>query len=361
MSNAIRIRRDENRLPPAVIFSCLISCYAVGLWGYLLYLLCSTLLAWQIPLAFCCAAVLLLSFWSFAGLIIETGLIVSLVRHSRIENYFAAEREYIRFTQLWRALPIRQGGRLGLTYSNLSLVLMSQGKYEQAEPVLREAVRLVEQDRRLKHSYLMAIALNNLAAVLCHAKKFEESETLSKRALFIFEQKSGSTCGSAFALLNLGSICVQTDRFAESEQHLERARLFLENTRKPFLVMPSSVEQAKVSVVLSYALLRCEQGRMDEARSLCDTLLAEKNSRYLRSTALEKMSLISRRLIDAGDKATAEKVLEHAYMIGQKQPQHLHTEEMLDTYALLLTQTNRADEIADMRRWIRPVMLPAVI
>ena len=69
---------------------------------------------------------------------------------------------------------------------------MSQGKYEQAEPVLREAVRLVEQDRRLKHSYLMAIALNNLAAVLCHAKKFEESEALSKRAPFYLRTKERS-------------------------------------------------------------------------------------------------------------------------------------------------------------------------
>ena len=385
MSAALMKKKQGNGLPAIVVVCCALSVYIVLLSGCLVVQIVTSLLALQFIMSFYYLCLLALVAWGFTGIVIQTGLTIDLLRSIRKQDYFTAERKYLRFIRLWTLLPIRKGGQLGLAYSNLAYVRIEQGKYEEAEPVLREAVKLFETDRRLSRNYVMPIIINNLAVVLASTKQYPEAEQLSKRALSIFEARSPGTCAPAFALLNLGviclwqhmlmeanpayraeminlgAVCLGQNRIDEADRYLDRAKLLLETAKKPLAIIPQSFEFAYSTCLLNFALLRFAQGRSDDALYYCKQLMAPDKVCFLTVNSLEAMAKLADNFLAIGNTSMAEQVLEQTYLIGQRQPDHRHTAQLLDTYAALLTDTGRGSEVADMRRWIRPIIMPAVV
>lgn len=361
-TNVLSAPAPETRgIPPALMLSCFVSCYVIGLWVYAAALLARALMTFDPLLGIHSTIILLILTWGFGGIVMESYLAVRLVKEMRRHNYFAVEKSYARAIRLWTSLPIRRAGRLGLAYSNLALMRLLQGKFDQAEQPLRESVRLLESDERLSKHYSMAIAVNNLAVVLVHCGELDEAEKLSKRALSIYQEKTKSTSGAAFPLINLAAICLRQKRLEQAEQHLDRAQFLLDYNKKPFLILKDSISHAKTACQLNIAYLRCEQGRIPEARDICEDLLNSEHAEHLRTSSLETIARICQHLIDNDEFGLAERILEHAYAIGRSQPDHAHTALLLDAYASLLSRTGRTDEVQDMRRWIRPVLLPAAV
>ena len=89
--------------------------------------------------------------------------------------------------------------RLGLTdhpdtamsLNNLAMLYQIQGKYLEAEPLLRRALEIYEQQLGADHPDT-AMSLNNLAMLYQTQGKYLEAEPLLRRALEIYEQVLGA-------------------------------------------------------------------------------------------------------------------------------------------------------------------------
>jgi tetratricopeptide (TPR) repeat protein len=149
----------------------------------------------------------------------------------------------------WNAL-LRQVGEL-----------YQQDRYEEAEPIAKEALHLAEanfsaQDLRL------AASLNNMGLLYKAQYRYAKAEPLYQRALVILEKSFGSNHPEvATSLNNLGELYRAQGRYAEAEPLYQRALVILEK----------SFGSDHLNVALSLnnlGLLYNSQGRYNEAESL---------------------------------------------------------------------------------------------
>ena len=97
------------------------------------------------------------------------------------------------------------------TLNNLAGLLESQGKYEEAEPLYRRALKIYEKALGPDHPSV-ATTLNNLATLYKSQGKYEEAEPLYRRALKIIKEKLGEnhpnyrTCMMNFLSMDLKTI-----------------------------------------------------------------------------------------------------------------------------------------------------------
>jgi tetratricopeptide (TPR) repeat protein len=111
----------------------------------------------------------------------------------------------------------------GRLLSQLGILFGSEGRYEEAEPLLRRVLAINEENLGSRHS-VVAICLNNLASLLEKTGRPREAEQLMLRSLAIDEQNFGREDVSvASRLSNLGVLLNNTDRMSEDEPLLRRA------------------------------------------------------------------------------------------------------------------------------------------
>ena len=102
--------------------------------------------------------------------------------------------------------------RRAITRANLGTALSQLGRYVEAEPVLREAVRLFEQARGADDPGV-ASALQPLAGTLIFNRKYAEAEQMARRAVAINEKEFGRTNPATFSALRmLTSAMVESGR-----------------------------------------------------------------------------------------------------------------------------------------------------
>jgi len=320
-------------------------------------LACITL---QPSLAAWCFAYLCFSTWALGGIVIESVLAFQLMRFLHARNYAAMEMIYARAAARWQALPLRKGGRFGLVCSNMALMQIMQGKYDDAEPNLRQAIMLIEKDRRFRNHYVLAVPILNLASVFAARVQYEEAEELAKRALEIAEKgKAKNISIAAFPLSLLGRVYLKQKRLDEAETCLTQAQNLLLNVNAPFLVLRESIESGKISCLLGLAILRGEQSRRKDCIELSIALgdtLAQDN-RSLSVSEVEGIAELAKILMGYDEQKLAEHLLEHAYAVASHQSDHPNTSLLQTVYSDLLNATGRALEIPDMRRWVRPVLM----
>jgi eukaryotic-like serine/threonine-protein kinase len=108
------------------------------------------------------------------------------------------------------------------TLSTLGLLAMRiDGKYEEAESLLLEAVSLAPRLKG-KDRALVAHALNFLAALYSDRGDYQQAETVARRALDEFQRMGGSERSEvADTEINLGSILRTRGQYAEAEPFLQ--------------------------------------------------------------------------------------------------------------------------------------------
>jgi len=306
-------------------------------------------------------AIFLFMGWRYGGILIETYLALNLVKQFQTRNYGATELSYHKMLQLWHLLPIRKGASVALAYSNFGLVRLLQGKFDAAEAPLRESVRLMESDRRAKKHFLSAIPINNLAIVCARTGNLDEAESLATRALKIYEnhKKTKTTCGPAFPLIVLGWVHEERGKFLEAEECFERAYSLLSHEKSPAVILKESIEQARITCKLNLAYLYLMLAKQAQAEELCAELLHELSvsDEFFTVNGLRGINHLVPKLIENNQTALAEQLLEHAYFVARHHPDHPDAKILLNTYASLLETSGRTAEIADLNRWVRPVLL----
>ncbi|ELT94835.1 hypothetical protein CAPTEDRAFT_210732 [Capitella teleta] len=148
----------------------------------------------------------------------------------------------------------------------LALVYRDQGKYKEAANLLNDALGIREKTLGPDHP-AVAATLNNLAVLYGKRGKYKEAEPLCKRALLIREKVLGKDHPDvAKQLNNLALLCQNQGKYEEVEQYYQRALEIYETK-----LGPDDPNVAKTKNNLASAYLK--QGKYKQAESLYKEVL----------------------------------------------------------------------------------------
>ncbi|KAJ3591230.1 hypothetical protein NHX12_009176, partial [Muraenolepis orangiensis] len=132
----------------------------------------------------------------------------------------------------------------------LALVYRDQNKYKEAANLLNDALEIREKTLGLDHP-AVAATLNNLAVLYGKRGKYKEAEPLCKRALEIREKVLGTEHPDvAKQLNNLALLCQNQGKYQEVEQYYERALHIYQNRLGPD---DANVAKTKNNLILTRA------------------------------------------------------------------------------------------------------------
>ncbi len=147
-------------------------------------------------------------------------------------DYTAAEECYVRAAAITEAIEDNSknyeddedAARLRLqSLNNLGRIHRAQGRYAQAEPVIRRALSFTERTFGAE-SLEMSGALNDLGMLGKFAGWFDEAADCYRRALAILEKHYGEDCAEAASIYhNLGGLEHARGRFAEGEPYARKS------------------------------------------------------------------------------------------------------------------------------------------
>ncbi|XP_067412614.1 kinesin light chain 3 isoform X2 [Emydura macquarii macquarii] len=148
----------------------------------------------------------------------------------------------------------------------LALVYRDQNKYKEATDLLNDALDIREQTLGVEHP-AVAATLNNLAVLYGKRGKYKEAEPLCKRALEIREKVLGTTHPDvAKQLNNLALLCQNQGKFEEVERYYARALRIYESRLGPD---DPNVAKTKNNLASSYL----KQGKYQQAEELYKEIL----------------------------------------------------------------------------------------
>ncbi|KAK6182524.1 hypothetical protein SNE40_010189 [Patella caerulea] len=148
----------------------------------------------------------------------------------------------------------------------LALVYRDQGKYKEAGNLLHDALLIREKTLGKSHP-AVAATLNNLAVLYGKRGKYKEAEPLCKRALEIREKVLGKDHPDvAKQLNNLALLCQNQGKYEEVEQYYQRALEIYESK-----LGPDDPNVAKTKNNLASAYLK--QGKYKQAEGLYKEVL----------------------------------------------------------------------------------------
>ncbi|PAV71654.1 hypothetical protein WR25_13119 [Diploscapter pachys] len=154
----------------------------------------------------------------------------------------------------------------------LALVYRDQNKYKEAANLLNEALSIREKCLGESHP-AVAATLNNLAVLYGKRGKFKEAEPLCKRALEIREKVLGNDHPDvAKQLNNLALLCQNQGKYEEVEKYYKRALEIYETK-----LGPDDLNVAKTKNNLASAYLK--QGKYKEAEELYKQILTRAHER----------------------------------------------------------------------------------
>jgi kinesin light chain len=148
----------------------------------------------------------------------------------------------------------------------LALVYRDQGKYKEAANLLNDALGIREKSLGSDHP-AVAATLNNLAVLYGKRGKYKEAEPLCKRALIIREKVLGKDHPDvAKQLNNLALLCQNQGKYEEVEQYYQRA---LDIYESKFGVDDPNVGKTKNNLASAYL----KQGKYKHAEMLYKEIL----------------------------------------------------------------------------------------
>ncbi|XP_062996224.1 kinesin light chain 3 [Elgaria multicarinata webbii] len=162
----------------------------------------------------------------------------------------------------------------------LALVYRDQNKYKEATELLNDALDIREQTLGVEHP-AVAATLNNLAVLYGKRGKYTEAEPLCKRALEIREKVLGTDHPDvAKQLNNLALLCQNQGKFEEVEQYYQRALSIYQARLGPD---DPNVAKTKNNLASSYL----KQGKYQQAEELYKEILSSHDQEGATSRADE--------------------------------------------------------------------------
>ena len=150
----------------------------------------------------------------------------------------------------------------------LALVYRDQNKFKEASNLLNDALAIREKTLGPDHP-AVAATLNNLAVLYGKRGKYKEAEPLCKRALEIREKVLGKDHPDvAKQLNNLALLCQNQSKYEEVEKYYKRALQIYENNLGPD---DNNVSKTKNNLATAYM----KQGKFKQAEVLYKQVLTQ--------------------------------------------------------------------------------------
>jgi len=253
-------------------------------------------------------------------------------------RYAEAEPLLTQFLKLVEQLHGKDHPETATALNNLAWLLRTTNRLAKAEPLMHRVLTIKEQAYGPEHPNV-ATALNNLSLLLEATNRMAKAEPLIRRALTIKEQSYGAEHpGVAISLNNLAQLLQGTNRMAEAEPLMRRALTIDEQSY--------GAEHHRVATDLSnLARLLQAINRMAEAEPLYRRALAIDEQSYgaehpkvaIRLNNLASLLKSTHRL------AEAEPLNRRALNIDEQSygTEHPNVARRLNNLALLLQATNR--------------------
>jgi len=270
-------------------------------------------------------------------------------------NFVEAERLFRRLLEDREQGRVRRGPPLPAILNRLGYSIAEQGRYAEAEPIMRRSLTLSEQEGADPRA--VGGALTVLGNNLWQQGRSVEAEPLLRRAVALREQHQPGSTDLAISLGHYSRVLRQLKRFGEAESVLRRSLAIREEK-----LGRDHTYVGMTLIGLSMALR--EQGRLDEAAASAERAIKIQEDklgpRHPR-TALALFAYGQAKLARR-DHAGAEALFRRAAVIREESlgPQHPDTARALGNLALTLSLLNRpagalvairrATEIARVRR-----------
>jgi CHAT domain-containing protein/Tfp pilus assembly protein PilF len=228
--------------------------------------------------------------------------------------------------------------------AELGGALQEQGRLNEAETVLRQALAMIDPTVELAGVHE---AVNNLGNVLISEGRYRDAEQLLRRAVAVHEKEPPNQY-SAAAMQNLGIVLMHEGRYAETEVLFKRALAMREQ-----VLGPNHKEVAQNLINLG-ALLTDVEGRYQEAIALYQravsiqrAVLGEDNDDL--AMTLGNLAVAYQNL---GQFADAERLQLQALAIREKilGPNHQDVALSLNNLGILYADENRLDEAEKAQR-----------
>ena len=111
--------------------------------------------------------------------------------------------------------------------NNLGVLLGTEGKFAEAEPLHTRALEIRRRHFGSRHM-VVAQSLENLAAACQGLEKYEQAEKLLRESVAIWEENMGAEHPStAQACYDLGALLFTAGKYEQAEEVLQRARRIL--------------------------------------------------------------------------------------------------------------------------------------
>ncbi|HEY9758441.1 MAG TPA: tetratricopeptide repeat protein [Oculatellaceae cyanobacterium] len=236
------------------------------------------------------------------------------------------------------------------------------GDAETAESVLREVVSSLETSHFKGRSIHNALLYNNLSyAILKNGGSLEDAETAAIKAIDIFRaaKVAANSPLALFPLTNLGVVYFLRDDYAGAEVLLVKALSCQPPGSLTMDAFPSQFLRTRVNALLWLTVAAFKQSNDEAAmRRLRESLqLIALHSDCVALECLDALSRVASELTARGYFQESEVLLERGYSVAADNPGFADNKAILESYEGLLQQTARSSEIADLKRWIRPVSL----
>jgi len=231
--------------------------------------------------------------------------------------------------------------------NNLAALYQSQGRYNEAEPLYKRALEICEEALGPNHPHT-ASSLNNLASLYNEQGRYSEAEPLYKRALEIREKVLGPNHrDTAQSLSNLAGLYVRQGRYNEAEMLY---KLALEMRER---VLGASHPDTAQSLS-NLAVLYNSQGRYNEAEPLYKRTLEIREKALGPSHPSTAMSLSNLAVlhVNQGRYNEAEPLYKRALEIRERLlgASHPDTAQSLSNLAVLYNSQRRYNEAEPLHK-----------
>ena len=190
---------------------------------------------------------------SKAAVLNDLGIVYSQLGHPR-----DAQRAYEKALVVWRNLGESDTENSAHTLGNLGIVYLKLNLLRKSEGTLHRAASLEE---KFGDTLAATKVWINLALVYTAEGRFKEAETLLRRTIDVREKELGPAHGDvALALNNLAVLLEQQARLAEAEPLLARALGIWEGQ------LPSNPPQLAAGFH-NFAIVQVRLGRLDQAEA----------------------------------------------------------------------------------------------
>lgn len=298
-----------------------------------------------------------LAFWHFmAGSVVAIPVLWYSAYLLARNKHLPAQRMLKRVISLWHRVPLARDMLFLTLESNLALSYLACGDYHKAEAVYDDINSCLENNKRFRKNVLAGVYYNNIACLHLHNRDFEAAELFAGKALAIWEgAKPSERAGCAYPLANMLEIYLERGEIEKCRDTADKVLALASQDKQPNQIVPESKIGVYVQGLIYKGIVALREGRLDEAKAVCAQILQSSDIGMMRfNYSLPGLSRLARELIAVGERERAEELLDIGYEILREHPFHGDGNELLAVYEKLLLETGRADEVADLKNWVRP-------